>query len=176
MIENLEEKTKMAKIIDGENLWHRMGDVGYLDENNSLWFCGRKDHRVTLNEKEVLFTIPCEAIFNQHPKVNRTALILSKNKQGLPEAVIVIELAKEYWNGRNETLAHEILQLGQKFEHTKKIKKAAFYQNFPVDVRHNAKIDRELLSSWAQAQEKMDENASKRNFKNMPSLFFELKS
>ena len=52
-----EDKTLLAKITDGNQLWHRMGDVGYLDENNLLWFCGRKDHRVTLNEKEILFTI-----------------------------------------------------------------------------------------------------------------------
>jgi acyl-CoA synthetase (AMP-forming)/AMP-acid ligase II len=26
--------------------WHRMGDVGYLDEAGRFWYCGRKSHRV----------------------------------------------------------------------------------------------------------------------------------
>ena len=31
-----------------------------------FWFCGRKSHRV-ITPSGTLFTIPCEAIFNQHP-------------------------------------------------------------------------------------------------------------
>src|SRR5262249_39112570 len=40
------EATAAAKIPDGERFWHRMGDVGYLDDSGSLWFCGRKSHIV----------------------------------------------------------------------------------------------------------------------------------
>jgi len=36
-------------------------------------FVGRKGHRVTLINKN-LYTIPCEAIFNNHPEVFRSAL------------------------------------------------------------------------------------------------------
>jgi acyl-coenzyme A synthetase/AMP-(fatty) acid ligase len=31
---------------DGDNTWHRMGDVGYIDDKGKLWFCGRKSHVV----------------------------------------------------------------------------------------------------------------------------------
>ncbi|MFO0952264.1 MAG: hypothetical protein U0835_14160 [Isosphaeraceae bacterium] len=51
-----------------------MGDVGYRDEQGRFWFCGRKSHRVTA-ASGVLYTIPCEAVFNTHPEVNRTALV-----------------------------------------------------------------------------------------------------
>jgi acyl-CoA synthetase (AMP-forming)/AMP-acid ligase II len=60
----------MAKITDGTEIWHRMGDLGWQDQKARIWFCGRKSHRV-ITENETLFTIPCEAIFNNHPRVFR---------------------------------------------------------------------------------------------------------
>src|SRR5690606_5036914 len=45
-----DDATLASKILDpslGEGgFWHRMGDVGYLDQAGDLWFCGRKAHRV----------------------------------------------------------------------------------------------------------------------------------
>ena len=34
------------KIMDGDRCWHRMGDLGWLEANGRLWFCGRKVERV----------------------------------------------------------------------------------------------------------------------------------
>lgn len=146
------DKTKLSKVYENDIIWHRMGDVGYLDESGVLWFCGRKDHRVEISQNEVLFTIPCEAIFNMHPKVNRSALVgIQLDKENVAP-VLMIELKSEFWKLRNKMLAEEILVLGQSFVHTKKITRAVFYKEFPVDVRHNAKIDREYLAKWAQIQ------------------------
>ena len=60
-----------------------MGDVGYLDEQGRLWFCGRKSQRIT-TPQETLFTIPCEGVFNAHPAVLRTALVgvIRKGRNG----------------------------------------------------------------------------------------------
>ncbi len=54
-----------------------MGDVGYRDNQGRIWFCARKAHRVVTATPggETLFTIPCEAVFNTHPAVFRTALV-----------------------------------------------------------------------------------------------------
>ena len=51
-----------------------MGDLGYLDDTGRLWMCGRKSHRVQ-TAAGTLFTVPCEAVFNEHPLVYRTALV-----------------------------------------------------------------------------------------------------
>ena len=64
------ESNRLHKIPDGNTVWHRMGDVGYLDARDRFWFCGRKSHRVT-TAAETLYTIPCEAIFQQHERVYR---------------------------------------------------------------------------------------------------------
>ncbi|MDX1777226.1 MAG: fatty acid CoA ligase family protein, partial [Desulfobulbales bacterium] len=41
-----DRENRLAKIMDNDEFWHRMGDLGYIDDNNRLWFCGRKGHRV----------------------------------------------------------------------------------------------------------------------------------
>ena len=46
--------------------WHRMGDVGYLDDAGRFWYCGRKSQRVE-TAAGPLFTECVEAIFNTHP-------------------------------------------------------------------------------------------------------------
>ncbi len=48
-----------------------MGDLGWKDARGRI--CGRKAHRVETG-KQTLFTIPVEAIFNNHEKVYRSAL------------------------------------------------------------------------------------------------------
>jgi acyl-CoA synthetase (AMP-forming)/AMP-acid ligase II len=84
----------IAKIDDNdEGFWHRMGDVGYLDEQNRFWFCGRMSQRVPFLQRkgdpENLFTIPCEAIFNTHPDVFRSALVGVGPRAELCPVVIV---------------------------------------------------------------------------------------
>src|SRR5262249_28821642 len=55
-------------------VWHRMGDVVYLDDRGRIWFCGRKSQRV-VTPQGTLFTIPCEGVFNAVPGVLRSALV-----------------------------------------------------------------------------------------------------
>jgi len=146
---NQDEVTRLAKIPDDKTFWHRMGDVGKLDEQSRLWFCGRKSHRV-ITALETLFTIPCEAIFNQHADVKRSALV---GKGGNREPVIIIEPeCMDRVTQDREAFINELLNLGATSPHTRSIKKILFYPDFPVDVRHNAKIFREKLAAWAESQ------------------------
>ena len=146
---NREDVTRLAKIPDGNTFWHRMGDVGKWDEQNRLWFCGRKCHRVIIG-LETLFTIPCEAIFNQHTDVKRSALV-GKGSNGEPVIIIEPENKDRVAKDR-KTFTKELLELGAAHPHTRSIKKILFHPEFPVDVRHNAKIFREKLADWAESQ------------------------
>jgi acyl-CoA synthetase (AMP-forming)/AMP-acid ligase II len=146
-----ERATEMAKIFDADGgFYHRMGDTGYLDEQGRLWFCGRLTHRV-ITDKETLFTIPCEGIFNTHAKVFRTALVgVDNNGQTMP--VICVELEQEFKNENQEIITTELLKIAAQFEQTKNIQHVLFHPAFPVDIRHNAKIGREKLAVWAQKE------------------------
>ena len=84
------EATALAKIADGDEIWHRMGDLGYLDDQGRIWFCGRKAHRV-VTPNATLFTIPVEGVFNTHPAVLRTALV-GVGEPGRARPVVCVEL------------------------------------------------------------------------------------
>ncbi|HEX4591580.1 MAG TPA: peptide synthase, partial [Gemmataceae bacterium] len=142
------EATKLAKIIDKEGrVWHRMGDVGYVDDRGRLWFCGRKAHRVT-TATGTLYTIPVEAVFNTHPAVYRTALV-GIGPAGKQTPVLCIELERDARKTDRTQLTRELLEIGAKHDHTRGIRFISFHPGFPVDVRHNAKVFREKLAVWA---------------------------
>jgi len=45
----------------------------------------------------------------------------------------------------------ELRTIGAQYAHTKDIAHFLIHPGFPVDIRHNAKIGREILTLWAQA-------------------------
>lgn len=147
----MQEKTEFAKIYDGSTIYHRMGDVGYLDEDGRLWFCGRKDHRVDL-KNETKYSIPCESIFNIHPDINKTALIrLKKNNEFVAGLIIERNDKKISLNTQDEIeFKKQLIALAHSNNKTSDIKDFFYHDNFPVDVRHNIKIDRLKLRDWAQ--------------------------
>jgi acyl-CoA synthetase (AMP-forming)/AMP-acid ligase II len=139
-----------AKIIEGHTFWHRMGDVGYFDEQGRFWFCGRKAHRVA-TEHGAMFTVPCEAIINTHPAVFRSALV-GGGPPGRQTPVIVAEPHAENWPrdaaARRRLLA-ELRDLAAQYPTTAPIRHFLLRRALPVDIRHNAKIFREKLAPWA---------------------------
>jgi olefin beta-lactone synthetase len=145
---NRPEATELAKIRDLQTgqWWHRMGDVGYLDSEGRLWFCGRKSQRV-VTARGTLFTIPCEAVFNTHPYVHRSALV-GVAADGAVHPVICVELERDKisrWSDRQG----DLMEIAKRHGHTRSIAQVLFHPGFPVDVRHNAKIFREKLAVWA---------------------------
>ncbi len=155
------EATALAKIPDPRphpgdarpSVWHRIGDVGYLDADGRLWFCGRKAHIVT-TDSGPMYSVCCEAIYENHPDVYRAALV-GVGPAGRETPVVIIEPeaghfpttpeAKSKFEGelRTRALASPL---------TAAIREILFHPSLPVDTRHNVKIQREALKVWAQAE------------------------
>lgn len=149
------DQNAFHKIVDGERIWHRMGDVGYFDKQQRFWYCGRKSHRVTTN-RETLYTEPCEAVINTHPSIYRSALVGVgvKDKQ---QPVCIIEPWSQKrprkHSEQERILLEEIRQLGQQNSTTASIDRFYIYpKKLPTDIRHNSKIFREQLRAWAEAK------------------------
>lgn len=149
---NREASTQAAKIQDGDTVRHRMGDIAYFDEQGRLWFCGRKAHRVETETSQgsvTRFTIPCEAIFNTHPAVYRSALIKA-HVRGQDVAVVCIELEKELGDFTPPQIVLDLQDMASQHEATRGIYHFLFHEKLPVDIRHNSKIFREKLVPWAE--------------------------
>ena len=141
----------LSKIDHEGERWHRMGDVGWLDDEGRLWFCGRKSQRVRTGAT-TMFTACVEAIFNEHPKVLRTALV-GQGTPGSEVPVLIVECLPGQapgTKGERESLLSELQLIGRNHELTHPVQRILFHPSFPVDARHNAKIRREELRAWAE--------------------------
>jgi acyl-coenzyme A synthetase/AMP-(fatty) acid ligase len=127
-----------------------MGDVGYLDPAGLLWFCGRKAHVVETAQGR-MFSVCCEAIFDEHPDVYRSALAGAGSKpQQTPVIVVEPEAGRLPRTPDDEArLRRELLELGAANPLTASIRTVLFHPSLPVDTRHNVKINREALAAWA---------------------------
>ncbi|MBL9164390.1 MAG: AMP-binding protein [Planctomycetaceae bacterium] len=131
-----------AKIRDGDSIWHRVGDVGYLDDQGRFWYSGRKSHRVE-TAHGTLYTECCEAVFNELPDLKRTALV-GVGPRGEQTPVIMYEPFTQ--DVDQESVEKQLADIASRFSHTLRICHFFPYRPFPVDVRHNAKINREQLA------------------------------
>ena len=146
---NRPQATAAAKIREaladgGERIVHRMGDVGWFDEQGRLWFCGRKTQRVK-TATGPLYTEQAEPVFNTVPGVRRTALV-GVGEPGCQLPVLCYELLPGV---DAATVEPQLRALAAQYSRLANISHFLRHPAFPVDIRHNAKIGREKLAVWA---------------------------
>lgn len=135
----------VSKVLRDGAIGHRMGDLGYLDDQGRLWFCGRKSHALHTADGLVP-VVPVEQVFNAHPDVLRTALV-GVGEPGAKVPVLCVELeAGKAWSTalRDEI---EAAAEGTRFEGL--VGTFLPHPGFPTDPRHNSKIKRDELRTWA---------------------------
>jgi acyl-CoA synthetase (AMP-forming)/AMP-acid ligase II len=145
-VEQFDESPQTVRV------WHRMGDVGYLDDQDRFWYCGRKGHRV-ITPHGPLFTEPIEAVVNTHPQVFRSALVPLGVSPSQRPCVIV-----EPWPNQRAAVEDEASRAASEWQALiqsafpgLEIDRFLVYpKKLPTDIRHNSKIFREQLKPWAE--------------------------
>jgi acyl-CoA synthetase (AMP-forming)/AMP-acid ligase II len=148
--DGLPEATRLAKIADGDRIWHRMGDLGSLDAEGRLFFFGRRVEKVRTVEGD-LPTESLEPAFRQHPQVFRCALIGLGDAPRQTPALVVEPRAGSFpaTDADRERFIAELRELGRIHPQSTVVKHIVFQRALPVDVRHNAKIHRlQLAKEW----------------------------
>ncbi|MCP4118666.1 MAG: AMP-binding protein [Desulfobacteraceae bacterium] len=144
------DEDTLSKIHHGDETWHRMGDLGWLDEKGRIWYCGRKKDRIIAPQK-TYYTIPCEAVFNTHQAVSRSALV-GVEVDSAVSPVVCVELHDKFKKANREKITGGLRIMAEQNAVTTGIETFLFYDSFPVDIRHNIKIDRAELAVRANRQ------------------------
>jgi len=142
------EATAVAKLDWDGQVAHRMGDLASWDADGRLWFAGRTAH-VVHTASGPMYSVPCEEVFNLHASVRRSALV-GVGPRGQAEPVLCVQV--EEGVTPSPGLTAELLALGAADPRTAAIRRVLYKDAFPVDIRHNSKIDRPQLGRWAAEQ------------------------
>ncbi|MFE5807118.1 AMP-binding protein [Streptomyces sp. NPDC056491] len=133
----LTDYAKLRHTGDG-SLWHRMGDVGYLDAEAMVWFMCRKKHVVDTAVGRV-YPDQQEQVYNHHLGIYDSAVVAA------PGADRVRLVLSDVFRGR--VSPQEVQAVAEQFNLP--VPRLVFYPGrLPSDRRHNSKIDREAILDW----------------------------
>jgi len=126
--------------------WHRSGDVGHLDDEGRLWVEGRAVHVLHTVDGPIA-SVPIERAVEaggiDGVRPGRVAAV-GVGPTGLQQVVIVLEIA-----GTKRGLAADELAAAVRRSVPFAVAAVLVTSGLPVDIRHNAKIDRAEVAKWA---------------------------
>jgi acyl-CoA synthetase (AMP-forming)/AMP-acid ligase II len=107
-----------------ETVWHRTGDLGWIDRQGRLWLMGRASAAIR-DERGTLYPFAVECAVRQIPGVSRAAILAVNGKR-----IMAIEAASR---GASDAAREKMA-----WAHLDEIR---VVRRMPTDKRHNAKID-----------------------------------
>jgi acyl-coenzyme A synthetase/AMP-(fatty) acid ligase len=122
--------------------WHRSGDVGHLDGEGRLWVEGRAVHVIHGVEGPIT-SVPVERRVERSLGVGRVAAI-GVGPVGSQQLVVVIEDPAAPEGPADGAVATRV-----RAAVPEPVASVLSVKELPVDIRHNAKIDRTAVAAWA---------------------------
>jgi acyl-CoA synthetase (AMP-forming)/AMP-acid ligase II len=139
------EAVQRTKIIDESgNVWHRTGDLGYLDKTGCLWLVGRV-HNAILHASGYQYPVRAEMVLRKLPFVEKAAFLGMPQSDGSEACWCVLQIKA---NAPDEkTCQSEVQRILSKNEII--YDRIAFVPQIPMDARHHSKVQyhelREML-------------------------------
>jgi acyl-CoA synthetase (AMP-forming)/AMP-acid ligase II len=119
-----DEQTKFR--VD-EQIWHRTGDAGYLDERGRLWLLGRAEAKID-GDRGPIYPFAVECAVSRITGITRSAMILHQGKR-----VLAIQISQD----APASLEADVRKAIEWAE----VQEIRIVPRLPMDKRHNAKID-----------------------------------
>jgi acyl-coenzyme A synthetase/AMP-(fatty) acid ligase len=140
----LTDRTAVADT-PGEGRWHRTGDVGHLDADGRLWIEGRLPHVFVTTTGPVAPVGPEQQA--EGADGVRRAAVVGIGPRGLQQPVAIVETTTAT---RRPGLATPELTAAVRARVELPLAAVLVVPQLPTDIRHNSKIDRTRLASWAE--------------------------
>jgi acyl-CoA synthetase (AMP-forming)/AMP-acid ligase II/pimeloyl-ACP methyl ester carboxylesterase len=122
--------------------WHRSGDVGHLDGAGRLWVEGRAVH-VIHGADGPITSVPVERRVERSLGIGRVAAV-GVGPEGSQQLVVVIEDPAASDGPADGAVAASV-----RAAVSLPVAAVLSVKQLPVDIRHNAKIDRAAVAAWA---------------------------
>jgi acyl-CoA synthetase (AMP-forming)/AMP-acid ligase II len=129
-----EEETKFR--VD-DRVWHRTGDIGYLDDRVRLWLLGRAS-AVIEDARGVLYPFAVECVARELLRARRVAVVGYGGRR-----VLFVERSRD--SASIDQSVHETLAWA-------KIDEIVSVRALPMDRRHNSKVDYAALAKLVEAR------------------------
>jgi len=119
-----------VKIRDGDRVWHRTGDAGYIDGDGRLWLLGRCGAKAVTGG-DTLYPFAVEAAASDVPGLRRSAFACRRGRR-----ILVVEVEGDA-RAIREALLRRLSWA--------RLDDIVIARRVPVDARHNAKVDYQAL-------------------------------
>ena len=130
---------QLARPVVNGATWHRTGDIGHLDDDGNLWIEGRVVHLIhTVNGP--VAPVPIEIAAESVEGVQRAAAV-AVGPVGVQQVVVVLEMAERADGHASAEVAAAVRAACA----PQPVAAVWTVKALPVDIRHNAKIDRTAL-------------------------------
>ncbi|MBF0407787.1 MAG: AMP-binding protein [Candidatus Riflebacteria bacterium] len=136
------ESVRKTKIVESNGkVWHRTGDLAYLDKNGNVWLVGRV-HNAIFRDGKALFPVKVEILMKRHPFVRQSAFLGMPDEKLGEKAYALVQLNDEGKSKEAEIIADlkkALKKEGIPFDH------AGAVEHIPMDPRHHSKVEYNVL-------------------------------
>ncbi|MBI3039114.1 AMP-binding protein, partial [bacterium] len=136
------EAVRKTKIIESTGkVWHRTGDVAYLDKQENLWLVGRV-HNVISRAGQLLFPVKVEILLKKHPCVLQAAFVGIEDKKLGEKAYALVTISE-----KNQPNFLKVLEEIKVILEENKVQYdyLGIIESIPMDPRHQSKVEYALL-------------------------------
>lgn len=120
------------------NIWHCTGDIGFKDMQGRIWLLGRRENGFVING-QTYYPFPIERMVHNLWDFRRTAVVAVRGQ-------LVVCLEGKMIHPEIEGQIREHLQNYFNFQDIHVL----YFNNLPVDDRHQSKINYPLVRKWAE--------------------------
>ncbi len=143
---NNQEAFIHSKIEDCDRkIWHRTGDLGFVDEFNNLWIVGRV-HNAIKRKEDYFFPVRAEIILKRFTEIEKAAFLGFPDSELGQKTIAVYSLRANINDNQKSNIKNEIKRILEKNNFI--VDCIVEVEDIPMDPRHHSKVEYAVLRQY----------------------------